>query len=457
MVIEADQAICDQVFLLTQKVHQFDFIQVSEPAGALETIKKERPLIIIADLLMEGLDMVSIMDFIRQTTDYDPYFIATICHEADWEHDGELDSGIDFFITKSHIYRKLSGILRMVVRHEGVISRLTAKQKELNTILDNHHDMICRFLPDTTLTYVNSAYARMFNKSPRELIGIPFIDLIPEEDKEGVIQILSKLGKDNPTHRYRHKVFLPDKQIGWQEWVDTALLTKDGQLIGFQSMGRDITHQIKIYDALEKSEEKERAVIARELHDHIGQMLILTKLRQEMVMRMSEEDKGKDKAQEEVLDLIIQAMIELRAVSRRMTDGSVRNQPFKDTVTNLIFGFERMSLIRVRYCIEKLPENLSIRAENHIFRILEEAFTNISKHSGASKVYLHVFAREHHLHIYIRDNGKGLHPNSGLLKTGFTSLKYRTDILEGKLVFRTRPDRYFMVHISIPLNIITET
>jgi len=131
-------------------------------------------------------------------------------------------------------------------QHREELEKLKQNERFLRSILETQEEMICRFLPDTTLTYVNEPYCRMFGRTAEELLGTRFLDLIPRESHTGIRETLSRLSASNRSVSYSHEVTLPDGRSGWQEWTDTAIIGDDGKVAEIQSTGRDITRQKKM-------------------------------------------------------------------------------------------------------------------------------------------------------------------------------------------------------------------
>lgn len=138
--------------------------------------------------------------------------------------------------------------------------KLQENEKILASIVETQQEMLCRFLPDTTLTFVNTAYCREFGYRKEELIGEKFLKFIPASYHKDILKKLSALGADNPTQRYTHKSIKKDGTIVWHEWIDKVILDEHNNIVEFQSAGRDITEQKKAVDALYESEEKFRQI-----------------------------------------------------------------------------------------------------------------------------------------------------------------------------------------------------
>jgi len=133
---------------------------------------------------------------------------------------------------------------------------LKKSEARYRAVVEDQTELICRFKPDTTLTFVNEAYCRYFGKNRKELIGQPFLTLIPEEDHEGVKKQLESFDLKNPVMTYEHPVIAERGEIRWQQWTDKALFNELGQIIEFQSVGRDITDRKIAEEALQKAHDE---------------------------------------------------------------------------------------------------------------------------------------------------------------------------------------------------------
>ncbi|MEO0456457.1 MAG: PAS domain S-box protein [Cyanobacteria bacterium P01_A01_bin.114] len=133
-------------------------------------------------------------------------------------------------------------------------AELRASRAYYRGIIADQTELICRFLPNGTLTFVNDAYCDYFQKTPAELLGQTFTLLLPDEDKDIPSQNLNRLSVDNPVVTCEHRVIAPDGTIAWQQWTDRALFDPDGDFIEFQAVGRDITALKETERALRESD-----------------------------------------------------------------------------------------------------------------------------------------------------------------------------------------------------------
>jgi PAS domain S-box-containing protein len=138
---------------------------------------------------------------------------------------------------------------------------LRESEDRYRSVVESQTELICRFLPDTTLTYVNDAYCRYFGKSREELIGTQYAELLPPAIRSWAKKEMELLVQNHGTSTNEHEVLLPDGRIGWQQWVDHAIPGPDGEILELQAIGRDITERKRAEQALLESNERNQAIL----------------------------------------------------------------------------------------------------------------------------------------------------------------------------------------------------
>ena len=119
-------------------------------------------------------------------------------------------------------------------------------------VINMRGEMVCKFDMDTRLLQVNAAYAKTFGKTVEELIGTPFIDLLPKEEHQRVFDHLNALKAKKHEVIYEHTAFDINGAKVWQEWCDRAVFNADGSLSHFISVGRNINQRKTIEKELER-------------------------------------------------------------------------------------------------------------------------------------------------------------------------------------------------------------
>ena len=158
---------------------------------------------------------------------------------------------------------------------------LKASEERYRAVVEDQTELITRFTPDTTLTFVNEAFCRYFQKKRDEIQGKKFFQRIPGEDRMRAADHFSSLTQDHPTAVIVHRTIMNNGEIRWQRWTDRAIFASDGTLSEYQSVGLDIT-QYKVAEdlrhkaekALRESEEK-----FREIFDLVNDAIHLHEIR----------------------------------------------------------------------------------------------------------------------------------------------------------------------------------
>jgi PAS domain S-box-containing protein len=142
---------------------------------------------------------------------------------------------------------------------------LQVSEERYREVVESQTDLVCRYLPDTTLTFVNEAYCRFFGLRREELIGRKFLELIPESARNGVLSHIALIGREGGTLMQEHEAMLPDGRTGWQHWVSYAIFAPDGRVMEFQGIGRDITDRKRAEEARQNLAHASRLVVVGEL------------------------------------------------------------------------------------------------------------------------------------------------------------------------------------------------
>ncbi len=150
--------------------------------------------------------------------------------------------------TRSFPIKDRTGILTMTILRD--ITERTRTEEALRdsneryrTLVEAQHDLICRWSPDCTLTYVNKAYCDFFGKTEDQLLGKSWLQLVPEDHRQIVGKKYAELAIKPVTLEYEHQVIAAGGAARWQAWSDVPLCDPSGRLIEFQSVGRDITER----------------------------------------------------------------------------------------------------------------------------------------------------------------------------------------------------------------------
>jgi len=177
--------------------------------------------------------------------------------------------------------RLIGEMLTSAVSGKRAEAALRESEKRYREVVDSQTDLICRFLPDTTLTFVNEAYARYFGGTRESLIGRSFLDLIPDSARPVTRAMVDALIEAPRAEMHEHEVVRADGSLGWNQWTNYPVRGRDGRVLEFQAIGRDITDRKRAEEADRRMDQASRlellgeltASIAHEINQPLGAIL----------------------------------------------------------------------------------------------------------------------------------------------------------------------------------------
>jgi PAS domain S-box-containing protein len=142
---------------------------------------------------------------------------------------------------------------------------LRESEDRYRAVVDSHTDLLCRYLPDTTITFVNAAYCRFFGRKAAELIGRKFIEFVPEAAREAVLANIDRAIREQRPVTLEHEVTLSDGSTRWQQWIDEPVRSEGLATGEMQGVGRDITERKRLEDNRRELSHATRLVMVGEL------------------------------------------------------------------------------------------------------------------------------------------------------------------------------------------------
>ncbi len=212
---------------------------------------------------------------------------------------------------------------------------------------------------------------------------------------------------------------------------------------------RDIT---QIANHLQTAREDERSSLARELHDELGGLLTAAKLD---VARMRSRLAA---APPEVLERmmhLVKTLDEGIALKRRIIEdlrpSSLNNLGLKAALEILCVEFAERSELEVKTEIDELP--LDDAGRLTVYRLVQEALTNVAKYARAATVHVSVRGRDEWAVIDVRDDGVGFDPAAARKAAhGLAGMRFRVQSGRGELKIKSRPGHGTTIHARLPLN-----
>jgi signal transduction histidine kinase len=208
---------------------------------------------------------------------------------------------------------------------------------------------------------------------------------------------------------------------------------------------------------LETVREEERARVARELHDELGQ--VLTSLKLEFIWLVDELKKSDPKPGIQLVNKLqsLIGLIEISIQSVRQISGDLRpavldHLGLREAIQWEATRFQARTGIRCRV-VSQLTYDLADRARAlALYRILQEALTNVVRHAHAGAVRINLAERGRMLILMVKDNGRGITKSelSSMMSIGLLGMSERARLLGGSLTVTGVPGRGTTVTVKVP-------
>jgi len=307
---------------------------------------------------------------------------------------------------------------------------------------------------------VNSRYEELFDVQNDEVRGKTDYEILPKEVADQFrtndLRVLSE-----------ERSFQVEEHIRQNEVVHTYLSVKfpvydeSGNVSGVCSISTDMSAVKRAQDQLRRlsgsimaNQEKERSAIARELHDELGQ--VLTALRMDSVWIRERLKETAPKAAERALtmcSLIDKTIKDVRSMAFRLRPGVLDDLGLVDALEWYTTDFEKRTGITCVFEHANVPVTNDTVA-TAAYRIVQEALTNVVRHSFADRVDVALKVERGILTLAVFDNGRGFNAlelsESECL--GVAGMQERASLAGGILEVQPRPGKGTRVYFKVPLN-----
>jgi PAS domain S-box-containing protein len=376
-------------------------------------------------------------------------------------------------LNASQIHREGAGsgmILLAITDTTGQLAARKALERSearYRAIVEDQTELICRFLPDGALTFVNDAYCRYFGKRSEELIGHDFLDImIPESEREPIRQELAAFTVDNPVLTTVRQTAPPRGR--WRQWVTRAFFDDKGRIVEFQAAGRDIT-EIKQGEAallhyrqelraltarLISVQEAESKRLARELHDVFSQKLAVLGMEiGALEQRAPESPEALRNHLHEVAREIIGLAKDIHQMSRRIHPVILDDLGLAAALNYECLAFSGQYGIPTEFTPHDVPGQLPEDISLCLYRVAQESLRNTGKYAGASRVRVSLTGGTAEIALAIEDTGTGFKPDEARRKggLGLVSMDERVRLVGGTFSIQSEPGKGTRVDVRVPV------
>lgn len=365
-------------------------------------------------------------------------------------------------VYKRTIFMIFSAIMGILAFH--YFTRMTESEGRYRELFDNVNDAIFvvspegegrgTFIEANAVAYKNLGYCKeeILRLTPADLdehyaLGQKSADNAPLLF-ETVIQ--DKNGKKIPVEVHSHHFQLSGRPTILSIIRDiTVRKQNEIKLLESEQRLRELAAQLL------NIQEIERSRISKELHDELGQAMMLLKF-QVSVIHEKLTDPATRKESSEVLENIDEAIENIRRLAKDLSPTVLESLGVSAAVRFLLEEFGKSSNIAVAADIDEVNDLLAPKVQRHIYRIFQEALTNIGRHAQARQVKAMIKGSEQCIAVLIQDDGKGFEVDEVLAdrpkarRFGLATIKERVQLIGGSLDLKSELGSGTKITFTVP-------
>jgi PAS domain S-box-containing protein len=359
------------------------------------------------------------------------------------------------------------GIVRDVSTRVNAQEALAEREAYLRAMLDNFPFLVWLKDIDGRFLAVNQEFARACGRARSgDVVGLTDFDVWPKELAQRYVDDDRSVMATRKQKDVEEPIFTQGASC-WFETFKTPVLDKLGKVLGTTGFSRDITERQRLDAELrgqreqlralaahvESVREEERVRIAREIHDELGQALTCMSMDLAFLDKQLPGGNADAAARVSALAVLVKETVKtVRRISAELRPSILDDLGLAAAVEWLARDFETRTGIG---CAVSVPSTVNISAERGtvVFRMCQEALTNVARHAGATHVSIDLIEAGDSLTIEVRDNGRGItdeevhRPDS----LGLLGMRERASLLGGVAEVRGTKGQGTTVTVRVPL------
>lgn len=366
-------------------------------------------------------------------------------------------------------YKKCSNSLTTQLRPNGSENRL--EYKEYDRFFSISVDLLCIAGTDGYFKRINQAFEKILGYTCDELLSRPLLDFVHPQDRQATVEVLHQLTEGMGVVDFENRYRCRDGSYRWVQWRSSTADPESGLVY---AVGRDITQRKQTEErnlkllhenrALAKRimtiQEEEHRLIARELHDELGQYLTIIRSDAETIARLSYKDLPRINASARAIADISAELYDAAAnLIRRFRPPLLDDLGLVETLQDVVARWRvRRPQTRCKMIAYGNFDDLDETTSITIYRLTQEGLTNVARHAQATRCVVFLLrapmlsSRENEaVTLVVKDNGKGMCSNRSHRGLGIMGMRERVLATGGQFQLCSSPARGVCIKALIPL------
>lgn len=435
--------------------------------SALELLenKNKRPDLVLMDIMLSGeMDGIHTAEVILSKYNI-PVVYITALTDKDTIQRAKLTEPFGY-LTKPFEDREIFTVIEMALYKHSIESKLKSSEEKYFSTIRSISDAAIIIDRDFNITYLNPSAEALTGWPLKEATGMKVFDLLRLQDSASgnfpINPVQCELKRERNNAMPNNLLLISKngsvRPIG--EGSMSPVLDYKGRLIGLIMIFRDVTDRIEKdrlqrdfekqrLTAVVEGQENERARIAKDLHDGLGQMLNAIK----MNINLAVEDEEKSK---ELFRLIDEAVVETVRISENLLPAKLRDFDLATCLKSLCNQLRKSCQAQINFESLGKPVQLKQSQKVNFYRIAQEAINNAIKHARASQITVQLSQEDEKVQLVVEDDGCGMnnieHDGYTSMRHGLGNMRDRAEIMGGKLIVESDSNRGTLVIVEAPVN-----
>jgi PAS domain S-box-containing protein len=395
--------------------------------------------------------------------------VSTITNDAVGEMTRDAESALARLVRVGIVLGILGCLAALAM---GLLLRRASAQRaaQFRSLIQNSSDLITVVGHDLTVGFASSSAERLLGHSVPGLIGMELTDFVHPEDRTVLRDALDGLVRSSRStvhvaYRVRHA------DGSWRH-VETAAtnLLRDPLVRGMVLNTRDITERVqaeiqlkrlqseqeKLLERTVQATEQERKRVAAELHDGPVQHLTTLDIRLDRARRAL--DRGSTGPQREAIEQVqVRLRDEVRGLRKMMSDlrpPALDSLGLAAAIQGYLADLSRETGLRCSMD-SKIDARLVPAQEIVLYRVAQEAITNVTKHASAKRIWVTLKPDNGHVVLEVRDDGSGFDPSEATVSVsnghfGLLGMRERVEMAGGVWDLESAPGTGTVVRARVP-------